>query len=75
MGARAYAAEGLDARRIAAAVAGGALRPRFPPGAPAAYRDLAEACWAADPAARPGLGEVCARLEALAAGYEAAAQA
>ncbi|KAG2424242.1 hypothetical protein HXX76_014626 [Chlamydomonas incerta] len=40
-------------------------RPEFPPHTPAAYRALAERCWAADAAARPTFKEVLAELEAL----------
>jgi hypothetical protein len=59
---------GLDRRSLADLVGLAGARPEFPPGAPPAYASLARACWAADPAARPGLGAVAARLEAMAAG-------
>jgi hypothetical protein len=42
------------------------MRPRFPPGVPTAYADLAAACMAADPSARPSMGAVIARLQAMA---------
>jgi hypothetical protein len=34
------------------------LRPAFPPGAPQGYVDLAQQCWAEDPAARPAAAQV-----------------
>ncbi|KAG2440597.1 hypothetical protein HYH02_010177 [Chlamydomonas schloesseri] len=40
-------------------------RPEFPPHTPAAYRALAERCWAAEASARPTFKEVLAELEAL----------
>jgi serine/threonine protein kinase len=42
----------------------GLRRARRPP-PPPALRALVEACWDPDPAARPGMAEVCARLEAV----------
>ena len=50
---------------IAAAVCRDGLRPAFPRGTPADYARLASDCWAADPAARPSMAEVVARLDAL----------
>jgi serine/threonine protein kinase len=57
---------GLSWEEVADLVAGGGARPEFPPGAPPAYASLARDCWAADPAARPRLGAVKARLHAIA---------
>ncbi len=53
----------------------GGARPAFPAGAPAAYVDLAAACWAAGPQARPAMGEVMRRLALMADGMAAAAPA
>lgn len=39
------------------------LRPQFPSSTPAAYRQLAEACWAADPAVRPSMDMVVSQLQ------------
>ncbi|KAI8466929.1 MAG: hypothetical protein J3K34DRAFT_524170 [Monoraphidium minutum] len=41
------------------------LRPRFPPFAPWPYAELAEACWAADPDARPPFERVVAELQRI----------
>jgi hypothetical protein len=42
------------------------MRPRFPSSAPRAYADLAAACWASDPAARPGFGAIIGALHRMA---------
>lgn len=34
------------------------LRPTFPPGCPAAFKDLAQACWSALPEDRPDMNQV-----------------
>jgi hypothetical protein len=60
--------DGLDAAAIAERIYHGGLRPAFPRSTPPAYAELASACWATDPAARPGAAEIVARLEALHAG-------
>jgi hypothetical protein len=56
---------GLSKGDVGRRVAAGA-RPGFPPGAPPGYERLARDCWAADPAARPPMAAVLARLGALA---------
>jgi hypothetical protein len=45
-------------------------RPAFPPGTPQAFVNLAAACWAPDPAARPRMGDVVAALQAIAKDLE-----
>lgn len=40
-------------------------RPIFPPAAPAAYVDLATACWSTSPADRPSFTEISDRLRDL----------
>ncbi|KXZ47914.1 hypothetical protein GPECTOR_32g527 [Gonium pectorale] len=40
-------------------------RPAFPPGTPSAYRELAERCWAPEPANRPSFDEILSTLTAL----------
>jgi hypothetical protein len=55
---------GLPKDAIRPRVAGG-LRPAFPPGAPPEFARIADDCWSADPAARPGFPEICRRLQAL----------
>ncbi|KAI8473776.1 MAG: kinase-like domain-containing protein [Monoraphidium minutum] len=62
-GASAYA--GLPKAAIIDRVARAGLRPRFPEGAPRGYVAVAAACWAPDPAARPGFPAIIAALEAL----------
>jgi serine/threonine protein kinase len=62
-GVHAYA--GLSQGAIVDRVRRG-MRPRFPPGVPTAYADLAAACMAADPSARPSMGAVIACLQAMA---------
>ncbi|GLC44203.1 hypothetical protein PLESTB_000752900 [Pleodorina starrii] len=47
-------------------VANAGGRPLLPSQCPAAYRGLAKACWASEPAARPTFEEVYKRLQALA---------
>jgi hypothetical protein len=56
---------GVSASAIASAVCRGGVRPRLPCGTPDDYARLASDCWAADPAVRPDMAEVIARLEAL----------
>ena len=41
------------------------MRPQFPNGACAPFAALAQRCWAADPAQRPGFPEVLAELRAM----------
>jgi hypothetical protein len=41
------------------------MRPRFPAGAPRAFVDLASACWAQDPAQRPGFPAIISVLQTI----------
>lgn len=56
---------GLAPADVARRVYSEGLRPHFPHAAPPDYVALAADCWQTDPAARPALPEVVARLEAL----------
>ncbi|KAF6260015.1 kinase-like domain-containing protein [Scenedesmus sp. NREL 46B-D3] len=54
--------------RVAAAPGAGCARagpPQFPPGTPAAYQQLAEACWAQGKHQRPEFDEIVRQLQAL----------
>ncbi|KAL4434456.1 hypothetical protein ABPG75_000897 [Micractinium tetrahymenae] len=62
---------GYGRQELAAAVAAEGLRPTLPPGTPPALRALLQACWAAEPAARPS----AAQLECALADLEAEAEA
>jgi hypothetical protein len=53
--------KGMLHGQIVAAVAAG-QRPVFPDTAPPAYAALAQACWAAEPEARPAFPEIMAAL-------------
>ncbi|EFJ42761.1 hypothetical protein VOLCADRAFT_97147 [Volvox carteri f. nagariensis] len=57
--------EGMPRALLPARVALEGWRPVFPPHTPAAYRQLAERCWLADPAKRPTFEEVVAVLKDL----------
>ena len=60
-----HAFEGLPAAALPYQVAHMGQRPPLPPGCPAAYPQLMQACWAQDPGARPGIEDVLSRLKAL----------
>jgi hypothetical protein len=62
-GQRAYA--GLNHNQIVERVIKRGARPAFPPGAPPAFIELATACWAAEPGARPGFDQIIGALEAM----------
>ncbi|GIL58505.1 hypothetical protein Vafri_13460 [Volvox africanus] len=55
--------EGMPRALLPARVALEGWRPVFPPHAPAAYRQLAERCWTADPAKRPTFEEIVTVLK------------
>ncbi|GLI61168.1 hypothetical protein VaNZ11_003455 [Volvox africanus] len=55
--------EGMPRALLPARVALEGWRPVFPPHAPAAYRQLAERCWTADPAKRPTFEEIVTILK------------
>lgn len=57
---------GLQRETIIQRVLRHALRPVFPPAAPTAYVQLAEACWSTAPSDRPTMSEVVARLRQIA---------
>ena len=56
-------------RALLARVVHEGLRPVFPPGVPADYLAVAQACWSADPTLRPTTSEVIQALEAMYAKY------
>jgi serine/threonine protein phosphatase PrpC len=63
---------GYGRQELTAAVAAEGLRPRLPAGgAPPGYSELIEACWALDPASRPGAAEVARRLAEMAGSLHA----
>jgi hypothetical protein len=73
-------APGLNKQAIIERVARAGMRPRFPSATPKGYVELASACWAADPAARPSFKAIILQLHAMldesmaaAAGADAAA--
>jgi serine/threonine protein kinase len=72
-GKRSYA--GLSREAIMDRVLVRGARPAFPAGAPPAYAALAQACWAHCPAERPPFSEVVARLQDMADGMAAEAEA
>jgi hypothetical protein len=43
----------------------GGLRPKMPPGTPAAFDELAKSCWQADPKQRPKFDEVVRALRSM----------
>lgn len=57
----------LSRMDLAGAVACGGLRPSSPAQAPTAWQELVQACWQADPAARPSAADAAARLGRLVA--------
>ena len=57
----------MSEESLAAGVALQGLRPALPACAPPGYARLASACWAAEPAARPGFPAIVSALKALAA--------
>ncbi|GBF87377.1 hypothetical protein Rsub_00088 [Raphidocelis subcapitata] len=63
---------GLARDAIISAVRDGHLRPAFPRGTPSRFSALAAACWAHDPAKRPGFGAVADALSAMRGEVEAA---
>ncbi|KAI8467829.1 MAG: kinase-like domain-containing protein [Monoraphidium minutum] len=70
-GRRAFA--GVAPSDLPERVATQGLRPRFAAAAPPAYTRLAAACWAPEPAARPGFAKIAAELEKIADGLSAGA--
>jgi hypothetical protein len=56
---------GLPREAVIERVSVKGARPRFPSTTPPAFAELAQACWAADPAARPSFTQIAEALDRL----------